>query len=185
MSRVVFDFSTDSLLRRGRGLATAAVIFSAGLIGAKTAHADVAAQSSAMSSVHGDAAASTGNSELIIYSDLAGLGVHVHRKRLDTPGASLTLEITIEDHPRAGRFVQAECVVLRDADSMKDLETIDASADLSEKVARRNSSDKMDSTFLVLGREIERAYLVFEFTSAGKPNRRYLLPVSAVPKRRS
>jgi hypothetical protein len=170
MSRVVFDSSPSSLVRWARRSAVAIAIFSAGLISRKA---------------HADASASIGKSELVTYSDLSGLGVHVQRKRLDTPGASLTLEITIEQNARAGRFVQAECVVLRAPDGMKDLETIDASADLSEKAARRNSSDKMDSTFLVLGREIERAYLVFEFSNPGNADERYLLPVASVPKRHS
>ncbi len=121
-------------------------------------------------------------STLATHTDLAAIGVQVYRTRYDTPGASMSFEVTVENSSNAGQFVQVECVVLRDEADMKDIATADASPDLIEKAARRNSSDKTDSTFLVLGREVNRAYLVFEFSNPGKPNQRYLLPVTSVPR---
>lgn len=124
-------------------------------------------------------------STLAVYSELEAIGVNVYRVRYSTPGASMSFEAMVDPSSKAGKFVQAECVVLRDAADMTSLEIVDASPALSEKVARRNSSEKTDATFLVLGREVTRAYLVFEFSNAGKPNQRYLLPVTSVPKHRA
>jgi|GEM_PF-6268548 len=125
------------------------------------------------------------HSILAMRADLAAIGVEIYRQRLDTPGASMSFEVTVEKNSNAGQFVQAECVVLRDPEAMKDLVTTDSSADLAAKVSRRNVSEKLDSTFLVLGREVQRAYLVFEFSNAGKSTQRYLLPVTAVPRHRA
>ncbi|HEY9155616.1 MAG TPA: hypothetical protein VIM69_10825 [Opitutaceae bacterium] len=168
--------------RAGRVIAAIFAISCGGLILTGSAKAG---SPTAASAVEVAESSSTPNSVLVVHSELEGLGIHVRRKRLDTPGASLTLEIAVDDNAGAGKFVQAECVVLRDTNDMKDLATTDASADLEAKVARRNASDKTDFTFLVLGREIERTYLVFEFSNAGKADQRYLLPVTAVPKRHS
>ena len=61
---------------------------------------------------------------------------------------------------------------------------MDAAASAGGTVARRARSAKVNPAFLVLGREIPRAYLAFEFSvpgdSAGTITRRYLLPVSAI-----
>jgi hypothetical protein len=178
----------SSILITGRSVrhATSAfAIFCAGLLSTPPAKAEPPSQASAPNASADASASAAANNELVTFGNLQGLGIHVYRKRLDTPGASLTLEITVDENATVGRFVRAECIVLRDREGMKDIATVDASADLDTKAARRNSSDKTDSTFLVLGREIDRAYLVFEFSNAGKPDQRYLLPVTSVPKRRA
>jgi hypothetical protein len=177
------NLSSFSIRQRGvRAIVATLAILCGGLISMELANAD--SPSPAPPTKNAEAAI-VASSTLVMHSELEGLGIHVRRKRLDTPGASLTLEITVDDNAAAGHFVQDECIVLRDTEGMKDLVTTDASADSSDKIARRNSSDKTDTTFLVLGREIERSYLVFEFSNTGKPDQRYLLPVAAVPKRHS
>ena len=177
--------SSPTSVRRPRRVSTALAIITAGLLCAQIGRTEeMTNRPPAARTNVATAAADSGNSVLITHSDLASIGVHVRRKRLDTPGESLTLEVTNEQNTPTNRNDEAECIVLRDVEGMKDLELVDASAELSGKAARRNSSDKVDSTFLVLGREIDRSYLVFEFSKAAKPDQRYLLPVTAVPRRR-
>jgi len=44
-------------------------------------------------------------------ADLAAIGVEIYRQRLDTPGASMSFEVTVEKNSNAGQFVQAEILV--------------------------------------------------------------------------
>lgn len=111
-------------------------------------------------------------------------GVTCRRVQLQALTASVEIDVTVDEDRSPGRYEGAECVVLKEPLPVEKLAALDAAASAGGTVARRARSAKPNPEFLVLGREIPRAYLAFEFSvhseSAGMITRRYLVPVSAI-----
>ena len=115
---------------------------------------------------------------------LQAAGVTCRRIELQALTASVEIDVTVDESRAPGRYEGAECVVLKEGVAAEKLAAVDAAASDGGAVARRARSAKPKPVFLVLGREIPRAYLAFEFSvrsdTAGTITRRYLLPVSAI-----
>jgi hypothetical protein len=118
---------------------------------------------------------------------LKAVGVTCRRIELQALTASVEIEVTVDESRAPGKYEGAECVILKEPLSVEKLPAVDAAASDGGTVARRARFAKPNPVFLVLGREIPRAYLAFEFSvqsdSAGTITRRYLLPVSAIDAR--
>jgi len=111
-------------------------------------------------------------------------GVTCRRVELQALTSSVEIDVTIDGSKTPGRYAGAECVVLKEPIAADKLAEADAAATAGGPVARRARSDKPSPVFLVLGRELPRAYLAFEFSVPGSGGdaapRRYLLPVAAI-----
>lgn len=125
-------------------------------------------------------------SRLVTRAELKAHGVVLRRVRHDTPMASMAIEVTIQPADTTGTYAGAECVVLRDPCDPKTLAEADRTVG-AEQVQRRSRTERANPSFLVLGREVPRAYLAFEFSpeagGASEPLR-LLIPVGTLGKRR-
>jgi hypothetical protein len=115
---------------------------------------------------------------------LKAAGVICRRIELQALTASAEIDVRVDENRFAGTYGKAECVVLKEPLAEGKLAALDAAAADGAPVARRAQSAKPSAAFLVLGREIPRAYLAIEFSVADDAGHavahRYLLPVSAV-----
>lgn len=118
-------------------------------------------------------------------AELRKLGVEVERLHHDTPGASVEIGSLVGPGKTAGEYDHTECVVLSaevDAERMVRVDSGEADA---VTIARRSESSKERSIFLVLGKDLPRAYLAFQFNvregEAMKPVR-YLFPISRIAR---
>jgi len=122
--------------------------------------------------------------ELTSAEGLKAMGVTCRRIELQALTTSVEIDVTVDGTRTPGKYVGAECIVLKEPLVAEKLPALDAGASAGDTVARRARSTKPDPAFLVLGREIPRAYLAFEFSipgaSGGTTTQRYLLPVSAI-----
>lgn len=111
-------------------------------------------------------------------------GVTCRRVELQALTSSIEIDVTIDASRSPGVYVGAECVVRKENLPAEGLAAADTAAADGATVARRARSNKPNPVFLVLGREIPRTYLAFEFAdhgnAAGAVTHRYLLPVSAI-----
>lgn len=118
--------------------------------------------------------------------DLTSKGVNIRRRQHNTPSASLEIKVSVEPTSALGEFKLAECVVLKTNTPSDQLGAIDSGAGEAQQLfERRTTSTKPETAFLILGKEISRAYLAIEFlpSSIGAnahKARRFLLPVAAV-----
>jgi hypothetical protein len=145
-----------------------------------------------MASVLTVATAMAGTVEPIVttVAKLREEGIIVRRTSLDTPGASNTIEVSTENHHvTGGTFTGAECVVLKEDVTASRLSELDAASMQEGQTTRRSQTTKAETSFIVLGKEISRAYLAFNFSldvqSGEEHQRRYLLPVTAIKRRRA
>lgn len=122
--------------------------------------------------------------EIASVESLRALGITCRWLQLQTPSASVEIDVTVDEGRAPGKYEGAECIVLKDRIPADGLVVADSASADSGAVARRNKSTKLHPVFLVLGREVPKAYLAFQFSihgdSAGTIARRYLLSVSAV-----
>ena len=132
------------------------------------------------------AQADTAESVVASAESLGANGVTIHRIQHATPLASVEIDVTLSPDGRLGHFELIECIVLKNEVPDERLKDLDAGVMDADVVARRNKSLKTHSVFLVLGKEVSRSYLAFEFSnetkSSGKQVIRYLLPAAAVKK---
>ena len=123
-------------------------------------------------------------SRVVTRDELRARGVTLKRTRHDTPGASLAIEARIAPRETEETYVATECRVLVEAVSSDQLTSVDENRSETALFARTTRTEKRDPGLLVLGKEVERAYLVFEFRAlkpAADPGaRRYLLPVTTL-----
>ena len=137
----------------------------------------------------GAVAADSVTSVVTSAEELTAKGVTFRRLQLQTPSASVEIESLVASGRGLGRYDSTECVVLKNELQADRLVEADSAPGENEGVARRSKSAKERSVFLVLGKEIPRAYLAFEFSlpsdSGARDVHRYLLPVSVVKSRKS
>ncbi len=125
-----------------------------------------------------------GGPEVVSVDGLKELGVICRRVQLQALTASVEIDLTVDERQTPGKYLGAECVVLKEPVPADKLAAADAAAAEGGAIARRARSTKANPAFLVLGRELARAYLAVEFAAAGEAGgtraRRYLLPVDAI-----
>lgn len=113
-------------------------------------------------------------------ADLKDLGIAVERFQLSTPMASAEVGTLVDPLKAPGVYQFTECVILVHDLAEPQLKESDAGA---SGVTRRSKSVKDRTVFLVLGREVPRAYVAFQFlvrTGTTNEVRRYLLPVTRI-----
>lgn len=122
--------------------------------------------------------------EVVTAEGLKAMGVTCRRIELQALTASVEIDVTLDESRLPGRYAGAECIVLKEPLLVEKLPVLDAAAAAGGAVARRARSAKPNPAFLVLGRELPRTYLAFEFSDPGQPagtvTHRYLVPVSAI-----
>jgi len=117
-------------------------------------------------------------------AELHKLGISVERLRHDTPMASAEIGSLVEPGKISGDYDFTECIVLSAVVEPDKLAMADAGTLDSVTVARRSDSSKERAIFLVLGKDLQRSYLAFQFNSKkddATKTMRYLFPVSRVP----
>jgi hypothetical protein len=122
--------------------------------------------------------------EVATVESLRADGVTCRRVQLQALTLSVEIDVLVDASRTPGRYAGAECVVLKEAVAPEKLAAADAATADGKTVARRASSTKPNPAFLVLGRELPRAYLAFQFTAPGDTTgtitHRYLLPVDGI-----
>lgn len=116
-------------------------------------------------------------------AELRKLGISVEHLRNDTPGASVQVGSLFAPGKALGEYVRTECVVLSAAVDADRLPLADAGALESATVVRRSESEKERSIFLVLGRDVTKSHLAFQFAvreGGTTKTVRYLFPVSSI-----
>ncbi|HTX66757.1 MAG TPA: hypothetical protein VMD31_13370 [Opitutaceae bacterium] len=127
--------------------------------------------------------------EVVSLESLKVAGVTCRRVTLQALTSSIEIDVLVDVTRVAGKYEGAECVVLKEPVPLEKLPAADAAAAADAGlVARRARSTKLSPAFLVLGRELSRAYLALEFSiptdAGGAATRRFLVPVSAIGERR-
>lgn len=116
-------------------------------------------------------------------AELRKLGIAIERLRNDTPMASVQVGSLVDIEKRAREYVHTECVVLNVAVDPAQLIEADAGSLDAVTVVRRNESTKERSVFLVLGKDLPKSYLAFQFKvregDTTKPVR-YLFPIEPI-----
>ena len=118
-------------------------------------------------------------------SELRKIGVLVERLQLDTPMASVEIGTLIDRAKAPHQYDHAECIVLSQAVPPDQLPQIDSGATDSVTKVRQSESTKDRSVFLVLGKEISRTYLAFQFVvheQDGTEMIRYLLQIDKIAR---
>ena len=126
-------------------------------------------------------------SQVATLDELKVEGVSIVRRSLDTPMSSVTLKVAVVAAPQSASFSRMQCVVLKAAVAVEELPDIDRLPPEDPGFARRTGTTEREATFLVLGKEVERAYLAFDFaseSSSGSPAKRLLIPVRAIPRKK-
>lgn len=116
-------------------------------------------------------------------SELRKLGISVERLRHDTPMASVEIGSLVEPEKSPGEYDHTECVVLSAVVDFDRFVPADSGSLESVTVVRRSESSKERSIFLVVGKDLPKSYLAFQFNvrdgETTKPVR-YLFPVSQI-----
>lgn len=116
-------------------------------------------------------------------AELRKLGISVERLRHDTPGASVEVGSLVEPEKAPGEYDHTECVVLSAVVDLDRLSLADTGSLESVTVVRRSESSKARSIFLVVGKDLPKSYLAFQFNiregETTKPVR-YLFPISQI-----
>ena len=134
-------------------------------------------------------AAPTYGQTLVVKSaaELRKLGISVERLRHDTPMASVEIGCLVEPEKASGEYDHTECVVLSAMADPDRLAIADTGAMESVSVVRRSESTKERSIFLVVGKDLPKSYLAFQFnvreSGTTKPVR-YLFPISQISSRK-
>lgn len=116
-------------------------------------------------------------------AELRKLGISVEQLRHETPGASVELGSLVEPDKAPGKYELTECVVLSSVVDIEQLVRADSGVLDEVTMTRRSGSDKQRSIFLVLGRDMPRAYLAFQFSVQEKETTksvRYLFPANRI-----
>jgi hypothetical protein len=130
---------------------------------------------------------SSSHGETMVVKSLAELrkqGISVERLRHDTPMASAEIGSLVEPEKASGEYDFTECIVLSALVAPDSLALADAGTLDSVTVARRSDSSKERAIFLVLGKDLQRSYLAFQFNAkkdGATKTMRYLFSVSRVP----
>jgi len=120
-------------------------------------------------------------------AELRKLGIAVERLRHDTPMASVEIGSLVEPEKTSGEYDHTECVVLSTVVDLDRLSLADTGSLESVTVVRRSESTKARSIFLVVGKDLTKSYLAFQFNvregDTTKPVR-YLFPISQIGRRK-
>ncbi|MFT3868344.1 MAG: hypothetical protein QM715_07590 [Nibricoccus sp.] len=116
-------------------------------------------------------------------AELHKLGISVERLRNDTPMASVQVGSLVEREKAPGEYDHTECVVLSATVDPAQLALADAGSLDAVTAVRRNESSKERSIFLVLGKDLPKSYLAFQFNvREGEETKpvRYLFPIELI-----
>jgi len=120
-------------------------------------------------------------------AELRKLGIAVERLRHDTPMSSVEIGSLVEPEKTSGEYDHTECVVLSTVVDLDRLSLADTGSLESVTVVRRSESTKARSIFLVVGKDLTKSYLAFQFNvregDTTKPVR-YLFPISQIGRRK-
>ena len=113
--------------------------------------------------------------------ELRGMGVEIRRVQHSTPGSSATLDIVIENRPSAGVFQSIELIVHPEDVTTDNLLAAATADDAPRAALRRAKSSNRRSSFIVLRKELSKAYLSVQFASSNAESvRTYLFPVAKI-----